>query len=127
MTRCLDYWRGQGDDGETAKELNSLAVSYRNTGDWDKARELLEEGLSRAERSGDKNRQAAILSNRGILEIDVGRPAAAIELFNRAVAVDRELETPGERRSTSSISRRPDFAPATSRTPTKSCVTWRDP
>ena len=91
LIRCLDYWRDQGNDQETAKELNSLAVSYRNTGDWGKARELLEEGLSLAERSGDKNRLAAILSNRGIVEIDVGKPAAAIELFDRAVAVDREL------------------------------------
>ena len=44
LSRCLDYWRDQGNDQETAKELNSLAVSYRNTGDWGKARELLEEG-----------------------------------------------------------------------------------
>ena len=91
LARCLTYWRGQGNDRETAKELNSLAVSYRNIGDWDKARELLEEGLSLAERSGDKNRLATILSNQGILAIDVGEPILAIDLFDRAAAVDREL------------------------------------
>ena len=91
LGRCLTYWRGQGNDRETAKELNSLAVCYRNIGDWDKARELLEEGLSLAERSGDKNRLATILSNQGILAIDVGEPTLAIDLFDRAAAVDREL------------------------------------
>ena len=45
LTRCLDYWRSQGNDQETAKELNSLGVSYRDTGDWEKARELLEEAI----------------------------------------------------------------------------------
>ena len=91
LARCLNYWRGRGDDRETAKELNSLAVSYRNIGDWDKARDLLEEGKSLAERSGDKNRLATILSNQGILAIDVGEPSLAIQLFDRAAAVDREL------------------------------------
>ena len=91
LTRCLDYWRGQGDDQETAKELSSLGVAYRNTGDWDKARDLLDEAISLAERSGDKNRLAASLSNRGLLEIDVGEPSVAIALFDRALAVDREL------------------------------------
>ena len=91
LARCLDYWRSQGNDGETAKEINSLAVSYRNTGDWDRARELLEEGKSLAERSGDKNRLATILSNQGILAIDVGEPMLAIDLFDRAAVVDREL------------------------------------
>ena len=91
LARCLNYWRGRGDDRETAKELNSLAVSYRTIGDWDKARELLEEGISLAERSGDKNRLATILSNQGILAIDVGEPILAIDLFDRAAAVDREL------------------------------------
>ena len=50
-----------------------------------------EEGISLAERSGDKNRLATILSNQGILAIDVGQPTLAIDLFDRAAAVDREL------------------------------------
>ena len=91
LTQCLQYWRGQGNDRETAKELNSLAIAYRHTGDWDKARSLLVEGTSLAERSGDKNRLASILSNRAILEIDVGEPILAIDLLDRALAVDREL------------------------------------
>ena len=47
--------------------------------------------MSLAERSGDKNRLASTLSNRGIVEIDVGKPTVAIDLFDRAVVVDREL------------------------------------
>ncbi len=42
LSRCLDYWRGQGDDSQTAKELNSLAVAYRNTDDHDQARALFD-------------------------------------------------------------------------------------
>jgi non-specific serine/threonine protein kinase len=91
LSQCLQYWRSQGNDGETAKELNSLAIAYRHTGDADKARNLLVEGTSLAERSGDRNRLASILSNRAILEIDVGEPILAIDLLDRALAVDREL------------------------------------
>ena len=92
MSRCLGYWRGQGDDSQTAKELNSLAIAYRNVDDHDQARALFTEGISLAERSGDTGRLAALLSNLGILETDVGVPAAAIDMFNRALALDRELE-----------------------------------
>ena len=55
LIRCLDYWRARDDDREIAKELNSLAVAYRTTGDHDNARSLLQEGITRAERSDDKN------------------------------------------------------------------------
>ena len=92
LSRCLGYWRGQGDDSQTAKELNSLAVAYRYTDDHDQARVLYTEGIALAERSGDTNRLATLLSNLGILETDVGAPADAIDLFNRALALDRELE-----------------------------------
>jgi predicted ATPase/class 3 adenylate cyclase len=92
LSRCLGYWRGHGDDSQTAKELNSLAIAYRYTDDHGRARALFTEGISLAERSGDTNRLAALLSNLGILETDVGAPAAAIDLFNRALALDRELE-----------------------------------
>jgi tetratricopeptide (TPR) repeat protein len=90
--RCLNYWRGRGDDSQTAKELNSLALAYRYTDEHDKARELSDEGISLADRSGDKSRLALLLSNRGILETDVGAAESAIELLDRAVALDRELE-----------------------------------
>ena len=92
LSRCLGYWRGQGDDSQTAKELNSLAIAYRNADDHDQARALFIEGISLAERSGDTSRLAGLLSNLGILETDVGAPASAIDLFNRALALDRELE-----------------------------------
>ncbi|HWH99036.1 MAG TPA: tetratricopeptide repeat protein, partial [Propionibacteriaceae bacterium] len=91
LTRCLEYWRQQGDDSKTAMELNSLAVAYRFVRDEDRARACLTEGISLAERSGDTSRLAALLSNLGILEIDVGAPVAAIDLFDRAVVLDREL------------------------------------
>jgi predicted ATPase/class 3 adenylate cyclase len=91
FTKCLDYWRGRGDDRQTAKELNSLAIAYRYTDDHDKARELFDEGILLAQRSGDQSRLATVLSNLGILEIDVGAPTSAIDLFDRAVALDREL------------------------------------
>ena len=105
LSRCLGYWRGQGDDSQTAKELNSLAVAYRNVDDHDQARALFTEGISLAERSGDTGRLAALLSNLGILETDVGAPAAAIDMFNRALALDRELEDGWAKRATGSTSR----------------------
>jgi tetratricopeptide (TPR) repeat protein len=92
LTRCLDYWRQRGDDSKTAMELNSLGVAYRFVRDEDQARACLTEGISLAERSGDTSRLAALLSNLGILEIDVGAPAAAIDLFNQAIVLDRELK-----------------------------------
>jgi predicted ATPase/class 3 adenylate cyclase len=91
LTRCLEYWREHRDDSKTALELNSLAIAHRYADEHDQARALFTEGISLAERSGDTSRLAALLSNLGILETDVGTPAAAIDLFNRAVALDREL------------------------------------
>jgi tetratricopeptide (TPR) repeat protein len=79
-------------DRQTAKELNSLAIAYPNTDEHDKARDLFEEGISLAEHIGDKSRLASLFSNLGVLETDVGAPASAINLFERAVALDRELE-----------------------------------
>ncbi|MDF2746666.1 MAG: hypothetical protein K0S98_950, partial [Propionibacteriaceae bacterium] len=92
LTRCLDYWRGRGDDSKTAMELNSLAIAHRYIGDQDQARAFFTEGISLAERSGDTSRLAALLSNLGILEIDVGAPTAAIDLFNQAIVLDRDLK-----------------------------------
>jgi predicted ATPase/class 3 adenylate cyclase len=92
LTRCLDYWRRRSDDSKTAMELNSLAIAYRYTGDEDQARACFTEGISLAKRSGDTSRLAALLSNLGILEIDVGAPVAAIDLFNQAIVLDRELK-----------------------------------
>ena len=92
LTRCLDYWRRRGDDSKTAMELNSLAIAYRYTGEQDQARALFTEGISLAERSGDTSRLAALFSNLGILEIDADAPAAAIDLFNKAIVLDRELK-----------------------------------
>ena len=91
LIRCLDYWRARDDDREIAKELNSLAVAYRTTGDHDNARSLLQEGITRAERSDDKARLAALLCNLGLLETDAGSSVTAIDLLRRAVALDREL------------------------------------
>jgi predicted ATPase/class 3 adenylate cyclase/Flp pilus assembly protein TadD len=91
FTQCLDYWRARGDDSQTAKELNSLGIAYRYTDDQDKARELFEEGIVLAERSDDNSRLAAVLSNLGILEIDIGAPTSAINRFNQAIRLDREL------------------------------------
>jgi tetratricopeptide (TPR) repeat protein len=90
--RCLNYWRPRGDDSQIAKELNSLAIAYRNSDEHDKARELFEEGILLAERIDDKSRLASLFSNLGILETDVGAPALAIDLLGRAIALDRELE-----------------------------------
>jgi tetratricopeptide (TPR) repeat protein len=92
LVRCLEYWRRRDDDSQTARELNSLAIAYRNTEEYDKARELFGEGIFLAERSGDKSRLASLFSNLGVLETDVGAAESAIDLFDRAVALDRDLE-----------------------------------
>ena len=127
LTRCLDYWRRQGNDQEMAKELNSLGVSYRNIGDWDRARELLDEGRSPAERSGDKNRLAAILSNRGIVEIDVGSPPSpSISSIGLSLST-RSSGIPGQRRATGSTWLQHDFTLARSTAPTRSCGAWLNP
>jgi predicted ATPase len=91
LLRCLNYWRAHDDDHELAKELNSLGVAYRIAGEYDKARGLFEEGISRAQHSGDPARLSALYCNLGLLETDVGSPNSAIDLLNRAVALDHQL------------------------------------
>ena len=91
LSRCLDYWRARDNDQEIAKELNSLAIAYRNSGVPDQARHLLQEGIARAQRSDDTRRLATLFCNLGLLETDVGSPVAAIDLLGRAITLDREL------------------------------------
>lgn len=65
--------------------------AVRNLGDHDNARPLVEEGIARAHRGGDKERLASLYCNLGLLETDIGASIEAIEVLERALALDREL------------------------------------
>jgi predicted ATPase len=91
LTRCLDFWRQQGDATKMAMELNSLSIAHRYLGETDLARPLLEEGIDLARSAADNRRLANLLSTLGVLETDAGASQRAIELLTQAVAVDGEL------------------------------------
>jgi predicted ATPase len=91
LTRCLAFWRQQGDATKTAMELNSLSIAHRYLGETDLARPLLKEGIELARSASDRRRLANLLSTLGVLETDAGAYRRAVELLTQAVAVDGEL------------------------------------
>jgi tetratricopeptide (TPR) repeat protein len=73
-------------------ELSSLAMAYRALDDAARARELVEEAVAAARESGDAAREANATSNLAALLIDEGDVDPAIELLERTLVLDTQLQ-----------------------------------
>ena len=91
LAKSLLLWRRAGDPTGEARALNSLGVAYRALGDTDKARGLLVQSVEVARSIDNRQRQATSLTNLALLEIDTGRPEAALTLLAEAERLDLEL------------------------------------
>jgi predicted ATPase/class 3 adenylate cyclase len=91
LAKVLLLWRRAGDPTGEARALNSLGVAYRGLGDTGKARELLVQSIDVARSIDNRQRQATALTNLALLEIDTGRPEAALTLLVEAERLDLEL------------------------------------
>jgi tetratricopeptide (TPR) repeat protein len=95
LDEALAIQREIGDERAIARELNSLGVVRRNSGDLDAAESLLTESMKRRRAMGDMAGVATVLTNLGILAIDRRDFALAIELLEEAFEIDRRLGARG--------------------------------
>jgi predicted ATPase/class 3 adenylate cyclase len=91
----LAIQRAIGDARMIARELNSLGVVHRNTGDLAAAEALLAESLQRRRTLGDQTGIAAALTNLGIVAIDRKAFGQAIKLLEEALEIDRRSGATG--------------------------------
>ena len=91
LTACLEIWREAGDRSRVAVELCSLGVAHWTLGDLDTGRAMLRESIDIAREIGDDSRESTALSNLGAIEVGAGHPQHAIELLERARAIDKGL------------------------------------
>jgi tetratricopeptide (TPR) repeat protein len=88
---ALEIERGLGDESAVARELNSLGVVQRNTGELEAAEPMFTEALMRRRHLGDPAGIATVLTNLGILAIDRDRFEEAIAYLEEALALDRAV------------------------------------
>jgi predicted ATPase/class 3 adenylate cyclase len=95
LDEALAIQRELGDERAIARELNSLGVVRRNSGDLDAAELLLAESIQRRRALGDLAGVATVLTNLGILAIDRREFVLAIERLEEALEIDRRLGARG--------------------------------
>ena len=91
LTTCLQIRRETGDRSKTAMELSSLGVAYWTLGDLDTGRIMLRESIDIAREIGEETRESTALSNLGAFEVGANNCEHAIELLERALAIDKRL------------------------------------
>lgn len=91
LTTCLQIRRETGDRSKMAMELSSLGVAYWTLGDLDTGRVMLRESIDIAQEIGDETRESTALSNLGGFEVGANNCGHAIELLERALAIDERL------------------------------------
>jgi tetratricopeptide (TPR) repeat protein len=91
LTTCLQIRRESGDRSKTAMELSSLGVACWTLGDLGTGRIMLRESIDIARQIGDQSRESTALSNLGAFEVGANNCEHAIELLERALAIDTRL------------------------------------
>jgi tetratricopeptide (TPR) repeat protein len=91
LTTCLQIRRETGDRSKTAMELSSLGVAHWTLGDLGTGRIMLRESIDIAREIGDESRESTALSNLGAFEVGANNCEHAIELLERALAIDKRL------------------------------------
>lgn len=82
---------------EQALMLNGISLSWQYLAELDKAEKAADEALNICRESGDRRGEAASLHQMGILKLHGGDVNTAIENFNRALEIKKEIgdNTPG--------------------------------
>jgi CHAT domain-containing protein/tetratricopeptide (TPR) repeat protein len=92
LKEALSLARKAEDEASQANILNSLGTTYDDLGEPQKALDLYKQALAvPAARSNDK---AAAYNNLGVVHTALGNWEEAAENFNRAIALNRQLDDP---------------------------------
>ena len=93
----LALLEAQGVGGQRkARVLNAVGMGYRRLGDYAKATAYLEASLALGRQLGDLRSQALALGNLGVVQEDVGQPAAALRYFEASITFYLRADDPYE-------------------------------
>jgi DNA-binding SARP family transcriptional activator len=87
----LERWRALDDAGMEAEMYNCLGCAYAYRGEYDRARQRLDDGLRRARDGGYPRTEAATQHSLGEVLLTAGDSAGARAAFERGLAVAQEL------------------------------------
>ena len=88
--RALEMARALGDRDREARELNSLGVAYRDSGELNEARRLIDQSIQIARDIGSRNREATALANLVILLMDAAQWRDALVAARNTVAASQQ-------------------------------------
>ncbi len=89
--QSLNFWRESGNILRVATLYNNIAVLYHLTGKYSQAAGFYEEGLTQAKQAKHPRTEAYILSGIGDLYADLLASGAAIEAYQKAREVARQI------------------------------------
>jgi len=92
MSTALELRLELGDTLVAAKFMTNLAGLYRTTGDYLKAFRMTNKALQVYTGSGDKNMQAVLLSDLGIICYEVSKNELALDYLQQSMALYDEVE-----------------------------------
>ena len=83
-------WRRHYSPEKEAMEYNDMADKYFATGEHEQALEMYKHSLPLIRSVGDRNREATILSNMGLIYDRLGKKADALENYKQALPLLQE-------------------------------------
>ncbi len=96
LSNSLNIAEGFDSPGPQVAALNNLALAWGDSGDTERAMELVEAALSLCVSQGDRHREAALHNNMADLLHIAGRTEAAMTHLKRAVAIFAEIGADAE-------------------------------
>ena len=72
------------------RSLNLLCTVYMAMTNWDKALQVIEEGLVVANEVGSRKLQGTLYLNQGATLASLGRPKASVEAYEKALRIGQE-------------------------------------
>ncbi len=91
--QAAHHYSQQQKPAETALSLSYLALSYQELGQWQKAKQTIEQSLALLEAHGPAPKiQAHVLNTYGNIQLALGQPEAALATWQEATTYYQQLE-----------------------------------
>jgi len=90
LQRAYDLFAAIGANNSAAKAVGNLGWCYDRLGDTDKGLADLDEAITRSAKAGDRRSEQVWLGDSGTVLLENGALTAAMDRYNRALAIARE-------------------------------------
>lgn len=92
--RSSKLYRAGGEDSESKKLYNSIGFTFLQLNRFDSAAHYLNLGLTFARQQNDRLEEMYALNNMGLLNSTLGNNKDAVEYFNNALLISKEIDYP---------------------------------